>query len=141
MNASQSDTIESHYTIEDLAEAIFAGLKKAGKDLNNLKQEDLAPVDEFHIRGREATVELAQKLELDASTHLLDVGSGVGGAARYLASVYGCRVTGLDLTEAYCQVAQILTERIGLEWPHSININDVNSDSLVYGKVSKFDDL
>jgi hypothetical protein len=49
-----------------LAEAIFTGLKQAGKDLNNLKQKDLAPVDEFHIRGREETVELAQQLIIDS---------------------------------------------------------------------------
>jgi ubiquinone/menaquinone biosynthesis C-methylase UbiE len=97
-----------------LGEAILSGLKKAGKDPDHLQQEDLAPVDEFHIRGRKATVELAEQLRLDASKHVLDVGSGVGGASRYLASVYGCRVTGLDLTEAYCQVAQILADRMGL---------------------------
>ena len=114
MGALRDDTIAEHYTMQDLAEAIFTGLKQAGKDLNNLKQEDLAPVDEFHIRGREATVELAQQLDLNASKHILDVGSGVGGASRYLASAYGCRVTGLDLTEAYCQVAQLLADRIGL---------------------------
>jgi len=114
MGALRDDTIAEHYTMQDLAEAIFTGLKQAGKDLNNLKQEDLAPVDEFHIRGREATVELAQQLDLNASKHILDVGSGVGGASRYLASAYGCRVTGLDLTEAYCQVARLLADRIGL---------------------------
>ena len=114
MGTLRDDTIAEHYTMQDLAEAIFAGLKQAGKDLNNLKQEDLAPVDEFHIRGREATVELARQLDLNASKHILDVGSGVGGASRYLASACGCRVTGLDLTEAYCQVAQLLADRIGL---------------------------
>jgi ubiquinone/menaquinone biosynthesis C-methylase UbiE len=114
MGALRDDTIAEHYTMQDLAEAIFTGLKQAGKDLNNLKQEDLAPVDEFHIRGREATVELAQQLGLNASKHILDVGSGVGGASRYLASAYGCRVTGLDLTEAYCHVARLLADRVGL---------------------------
>jgi ubiquinone/menaquinone biosynthesis C-methylase UbiE len=114
MGALRDNTIAEHYTMQDLAEAIFTGLKQAGKDLNNLKQEDLAPVDEFHIRGREATVELAQQLGLNASKHILDVGSGVGGASRYLASAYGCRVTGLDLTEAYCHVARLLADRIGL---------------------------
>jgi len=114
MGALRDNTIAEHYTMQDLAEAIFTGLKQAGKDLNNLKQEDLAPVDEFHIRGREATVELAQQLGLNASKHILDVGSGVGGASRYLASAYGCRVTGLDLTETYCHVARLLADRIGL---------------------------
>jgi cyclopropane fatty-acyl-phospholipid synthase-like methyltransferase len=68
----------------------------------------------LHIRGREATAELAQQLRLDAAKHVLDVGSGLGGAARYLASAFGCRVTGLDLTEEYCRTAQALTDRLGL---------------------------
>lgn len=97
-----------------MGEAILSGLKKAGKDPDHLRQEDLAAVDEFHIRGRQATVELAEQLSLEASKHVLDVGSGIGGASRYLASVYGCQVTGLDLTEAYCQVAQMLADRLGL---------------------------
>jgi ubiquinone/menaquinone biosynthesis C-methylase UbiE len=114
MDDSQNKDVAEHYTKQNLGEAILAGLKKAGKDTDNLKQEDLAPIDEFHIRGREATVELAKQLNLDASKHVLDVGSGVGGASRYLASVYSYQVTGLDLTEEYCQVAQMLTDRIGL---------------------------
>lgn len=114
MDDLQHKDVVEHYTKQDLGEAILAGLKKGGKDPDNLKQEDLAPVDEFHIRGREATVELAKQLSLDASKNVLDVGSGIGGASRYLASVYGCRVTGLDLTEEYCRVAQMLADRIGL---------------------------
>jgi ubiquinone/menaquinone biosynthesis C-methylase UbiE len=114
MSDLQNKDVADHYTKQDLGEAILAALKKAGKDPDNLKQEDLAPVDEFHIRGREATVELSKQLALDVSKHVLDVGSGVGGASRYLASVYGCHITGLDLTEEYCRVAQMLADRIGL---------------------------
>ncbi len=106
--------IAEHYAKQNLGEAILTGLKKAGKNPHNLKQEDLAPVDEFHIRGRKATVELAEKLNLDASRRVLDLGSGLGGASRYLAAVYSCQVTGLDLTQEYCQAAQMLADRIGL---------------------------
>jgi MPBQ/MSBQ methyltransferase len=113
MDDLQNDVL-AHYTKQNLGEAILEGLKKAGKDPDNLKQEDLAAVDECHIRGREATVELGKQLNLEASKHVLDVGSGIGGASRYLASVYRCQVTGLDLSEEYCQVAQMLTDSIGL---------------------------
>jgi SAM-dependent methyltransferase len=113
MDDLQNDVV-AHYTKQNLGEAILEGLKKAGKDPDNLKQEDLAAVDEFHIRGREATVELGKQLNLEASKHVLDVGSGIGGASRYLASVYRCQVTGLDLSEEYCQVAQMLADSIGL---------------------------
>lgn len=51
---------------------------------------------------------------MKADIQLLDVGSGLGGPARTLAAEFGCRVTGLDLTEEFCQVATMLTERVGL---------------------------
>src|SRR5207253_92070 len=62
----------------------------------------------------QATVDLAAQLELGPQTHVLDVGCGIGGPSRYLASVHGCHVTGLDLTEEYCRVSTILAERTGL---------------------------
>lgn len=111
---AQDGNIQGHYGRAGLEETILAALQAAGKDLHNLKLEDLAPIDEFHIRGREATRELASRIELNSRHKVLDVGSGVGGASRYLASEYGCQVVGLDLTEEYCRVARSLAERLGL---------------------------
>jgi len=76
-----------------------------GKDPGCLTPVDLAPV-EFHSRGREATVELVNRAELVAGLHVLDVGRGLGGSARYLAHERKCRGTGIDLTEQYVEVAQ-----------------------------------
>ncbi len=106
--------VVEHYTRGDLAEAVLAALEAAGKDPANLRPEDTAPVDEFHIRGREATLELAGSLDLSPTKVVLDVGSGLGGAARCLAATFGCRVVGLDLTEEYCRVAGMLAARVGL---------------------------
>ncbi|MEE9221125.1 MAG: methyltransferase domain-containing protein [candidate division NC10 bacterium] len=114
MADSTDSRVEEHYTHRDLAAAIFEALAAAGKNVNNLTLQDLAPVDEFHVRGQEATAELARAARLDATMHVLDVGSGVGGPSRYLAAEFGCRVTGLDLTEEYCRTAQVLADRIGL---------------------------
>jgi ubiquinone/menaquinone biosynthesis C-methylase UbiE len=111
---SLDGNVQEHYTRRDLRADVLSALTAAGKDVDHLKAEDLAPIDEFHIRGREATIELAQYLRLDASKHVVDVGSGLGGASRYLASEFGCHVTGLDLTEEYCRVAQMLADRVGL---------------------------
>ena len=110
----QPETIVENYSQSNLTETILAALVSAGKNLDQLSAEDLVAVDEFHVRGREATVDLAGKLGLDSSMQVLDIGSGIGGAARYLASVYGCRVTGVDLTEDYCNTATQLSERVGL---------------------------
>lgn len=113
MNSLDSN-IQEHYGRQGLYEAILEALTAAGKDINQLKPEDLAPIDEFHIRGREATRELASQVQLNSKHKVLDVGSGVGGASRFLALEYGCRVTGLDLSEEYCRVAQSLANRLGL---------------------------
>jgi ubiquinone/menaquinone biosynthesis C-methylase UbiE len=112
--SSPADHIQQHYTRQHLGQAILSALADVGKDLDHLKPDDLAPVDEFHIRGRAATRELAQPLQLDSAKHVLDVGSGLGGASRYLACTFGCRVTGLDLTPEYVRVAQMLADRLGL---------------------------
>lgn len=106
--------VEEHYSLSNLEEAILAGLAAAGKDLDHLQPADLAPVDEFHVRGRQATMEMAEALNLAPGAQVLDAGCGLGGAARYLASTYGCQVTGLDLTDAYVRVARRLSERTGL---------------------------
>lgn len=105
--------VARHYAHGSLAEAVLAALAVAGKNVDALTPEDLAPIDEFHVRGREATAELGRGLGLRPEMHVLDVGSGIGGPSRHLAEVYGCRITGIDLTEEFCAVAAMLAERIG----------------------------
>jgi ubiquinone/menaquinone biosynthesis C-methylase UbiE len=114
MSTRVNEAIQTHYTRTDLGNAILAALEKAGKDTNRLSPEDLAPVDEFHIRGRAATLELARAAGLDSKKRVLDVGSGVGGTSRCLAKEFGCRVTGIDLTDEYCRTAAMLSAKIGL---------------------------
>jgi ubiquinone/menaquinone biosynthesis C-methylase UbiE len=109
-----NEAIQTHYTRADLGDVILAALEKAGKDVHHLSPEDLAPIDEFHIRGRAATLELARAAQLDATKRVLDVGSGVGGTSRCLAKEFGCHVTGIDLTDEYCRAAAMLSARIGL---------------------------
>lgn len=109
-----NEAVQTHYTRADLGDVILAALEKADKDLTRLTPEDLAPIDQFHIRGRTATLELARAAGLHAAMHVLDVGSGVGGTSRCLAKAFGCRVTGIDLTDEYCQAAAMLTARTGL---------------------------
>jgi MPBQ/MSBQ methyltransferase len=104
--------VEAHYSQaspHDLAGAILAGL---GEQVPSV--ENLAPADEFHIRGLAATQEMAARLKLTPATRVLDVGSGLGGPARWLAATYGCQVTGIDLTAAFCAAAEALSARLGL---------------------------
>ena len=129
-----NDTIQAHYTRSDLGSAILAALQKSGKDLDRLAPEDLAPVDEFHIRGRAATLELARAAGLDSSRRVLDVGSGIGGTSRCLAREFGCRVTGTDLTEEYCPTAAMLSSRIGLE--HLVDYRQGDATNLPFADAS-----
>lgn len=106
-------TVEQHYTLGSLAEAIDAGLRAAGVDPQRPTLADLAPVDEFHIGGRAATADLLEQLALPPGSRVLDIGCGLGGASRFLAE-RGFEVTGIDLTAEYIAVAQSLAERTGL---------------------------
>ena len=107
--------IVSHYAPPDLTRIILQALAVAGKDPARLSPEDLAPIDEFHIRGRLATKELARQVCLGPGKQVLDVGCGLGGASRYLALEFDCRVTGIDLTGEYCRVANLLASGLGLQ--------------------------
>lgn len=114
MQTRINEAIQTHYTRADLGDVILTALEKAGKDVNCLTPEDLAPIDQFHILGRSATLELARTAGLDAAKHVLDVGSGVGGTSRCLAKEFGCHVTGIDLTDEYCRAAAMLSAKTGL---------------------------
>jgi len=106
--------VETHYTRDDLGEAILAALRAAGKDIDHLTPDDLAPVDEFHGGQRPATVRLAELVGFAGTERVLDVGSGLGGPSRFLAGRYGCRVSGIDLTAEFVRVAEMLTRLTGL---------------------------
>ena len=110
-----TDHVARHYSENrELAGLIKQNLRNAGKDVDKLTTADLAIIDEFHIRGRKATLELAAQMNLETDSHVVDIGSGLGGPARTLAETYGCRVTGIDLTEAFCDAATAMSDWVGL---------------------------
>jgi SAM-dependent methyltransferase len=107
--------VATHYTRGALLPAFLDALKQMGKNPDRLAAMDLATGDEFHLGWLPATAALAKNLGLAPGMHVLDVGSGVGGPARYFAEAHKCRVTGIDLTEEFVQVAADLTRRCALE--------------------------
>jgi ubiquinone/menaquinone biosynthesis C-methylase UbiE len=109
-----ADDIERHYARGGLADRLLAALAEAGKDIDRLTTADLAPLDQFHSRRLRATEELAAMLAPAPGDALIDIGSGLGGPARYLAEVCGCRVSGIDLTADFVTAASELTRRVGL---------------------------
>ncbi len=112
--SERDERIARQYQVENLAERILSRLEEAGRDLEALTPRDLAPVDEFHMRGPSATAELATLGGLERGHRVLDIGCGLGGSARFLASQHGCEVTGVDVTASYCSAARELSLRLGL---------------------------
>lgn len=109
-----TEAVAAHYGRQGLGERILAALKAAGKDIEHLTPDDLAPVDEFHTGQRNATKRLAELAGVTGRERVLDIGSGIGGPSRYLAQAFGCTVTGIDLTAEFVAVATMLAGRTGL---------------------------
>jgi sarcosine/dimethylglycine N-methyltransferase len=115
MNEDRDDkSVGEHHGRRDRASAILTALRATGKDPAALTIEDLAPIDQLHARGSEATLELARLAGITAGMRVLDVGGGLGGPARTLASAFGCSVEVLALTEEFCRAGEMLTARTGL---------------------------
>jgi len=106
--------VARHYAQSELTRTVLDALRAAGKDVEALDAAELSPVDEFHTGWAPQTVEMAKTLGLAPGVAVLDVGSGIGGPARYFARAYGADVTGVDLTPAFVELATELTARTGL---------------------------
>jgi sarcosine/dimethylglycine N-methyltransferase len=104
------DGVREHYAADGLTQRLQSAL---GPETQPLNPQQLAPLDQFHTRGLAATADLARLVEINANMSVLDIGSGVGGPARFLAATYGCRVTGVDLSESFVEAARYLTSRTG----------------------------
>lgn len=111
---SNDKTVSNHYAHGSLLNAIQAAIAKLGKTVDRVTIEDLAPVDEFHIGGRLATEHFLEQLNFNGQKHVLDVGCGLGGAARFAASKYHSTVTGIDITEEYIDTGNALCEWVSL---------------------------
>ena len=106
-------SLKQHYQRPNLSAIISDALQAAGKQIAS--HEDTAALDEFHIRGRDATRELARLAGLTSGDDVLDLGCGLGGPARRLAAEFGCRVTGIDVMAEYIEAADMLTQMVGLQ--------------------------
>jgi sarcosine/dimethylglycine N-methyltransferase len=107
------DGVRDHYRATGLTQRLKAALAAFGPEDRRLTPQELGALDQFHTRGLAATADLTKLAEITSGSLVLDVGSGVGGPARFLAQAYGCRVTGVDLSEPFVDAARYLTERTG----------------------------
>lgn len=121
---TNANAIADHWDRGDVYGLIVSALNKMSKPLEDLTVEDLAPVDHFHARGFPATVELADRLPIKAHQHIIDIGCGLGGPARYIAQRFQCSVSGVDITESFVEAANKLTALVRMEGQVKIEHGD-----------------
>jgi len=107
-------SLNDHYGQPDLSGKIRQAYERLDLKPEEVTREDLANLDEIHIRGREATLELGKLAGLEPGMRVLDVGCGIGGPARTLAAEFGCEVMGLEIVGEFCRAAAMLTEWVGM---------------------------
>jgi SAM-dependent methyltransferase len=110
------------YTETDLVATIE---RLAGVELDALSREQRDQFDQFHAGGTEAVDRVLRSLDLKPGRSVLDVGSGLGGPARHVATSSGCTVVGVDITRAYVDTAIALTRAAGLEGQVGFVCSDV----------------
>lgn len=128
------DAIKHSYERANLVELLRDALLNTVSGDNPLSIKDLAPLDHFHSRGIQATKELANALTITSESKILDIGSGLGGPARYLAATFGCHVDGIDLTQSYVDAAKYLSELVGLS--QRVSFQCANALALPYDDCS-----
>jgi len=103
--------VQAHWTRAGVLARINAALTKLGHDPQNLNPEILATLEHLHSGGFATTRDQVKRIALTDESRVLDVGCGIGGPARYLAHMYGCRVDGIDLAPELIETGRVLTER------------------------------
>jgi SAM-dependent methyltransferase len=108
--------LEAHYSARDIEARILAAIRAAGLNPEQrLSPEALGALDHFHTGGPRASRELLELSQIRADDRVLDIGAGLGGSARLLASTLGCRVDCVDLSLDYCAGAMLLNRLTGLD--------------------------
>lgn len=108
----------------DRVEADLAALGVGPDDA--VRVDQLTSFDQFHYEGTAAVDDSAVALRLGPGSRVLDIGSGLGGPARYLADRVGCTVTALELQPELHEAGRRLTERSGMV----DQVSHVNGDIL-----------
>src|SRR5256885_17004021 len=114
MSGSDAPATNAYWGRDRLEEKILDALAAAGKNVDALTIDDLAPADQFHGGGKGATERLARLAGLKPGTRVLDVGGGLGGPAPTLARQFGSRLPLLDFNQADARTGAALTARLGL---------------------------
>ena len=122
-----NDSVAQHYGNDGIVSRITSALEEAGFDINELEPDVFAGADEFHIGGRKGSEFVADALDIQPGQLVLDIGSGIGGPARYIANTLGVKVEGIDLTPEFVEAASEITEMVGMTEQVSFQVGSATS--------------
>jgi len=131
---STNKIISEHYRHGNLIKAILDAITRLGKTIDTVTIEDLSAVDEFHIGGRRATEHFLSQLNFSEEDNILDVGCGLGGAARYAAKHFSVSVTGVDVTAEYIETGNTLSNWVKLD--SRVNLQQASATSMSFPDAS-----
>ncbi len=112
MNTEES--VVAHYSRSNVQEQLLGIIRSAGGNPEKFSPDELHGADQLHIGGAGATARVATRAGINAGSHVLDLGSGLGGVSRHVAHEFGANVHGIDLTPQFVSAARSLAERTGL---------------------------
>ena len=122
-----TNSVAQHYGNDGIVSRIVSALADAGFDTNDLEPNVFAGADEFHIGGRKGSEYVAKALDIKPSQRLLDIGSGIGGPARFIANTLDVTVEGIDLTPEFVEAAVEITEMVGMTEQVSFQVGSATS--------------
>jgi SAM-dependent methyltransferase len=109
-------SLDAHYAARDIEARILAAVRAAGLNPEQrLSPEDLGALDHFHTGGLRASRELLELAQIRADDRVLDIGAGLAGAARMIASTLGCRIDCLEMSPDYRAGAALLNKLTALD--------------------------
>jgi len=109
-------SLEAHYSARDIEARILTALRAAGLNPEQrLSPDALGALDHFHTGGLRVSRELMELAQIRAEDRVLDIGAGLAGPARMLASAVRCHVDCLEMSADFCAGAALLNRLTGLE--------------------------
>lgn len=152
--------LDEHYSARDIETRILAAIRAAGLNPEQrLAPAELGALDHFHTGGVRASRELLALAQIRGEHRVLDIGAGLAGPARLLASECGCRIDCVELSADFCAGAVLLNRLTGLDdrievhrgsalalpfpdgtfdvvWMQNVGMNIANKEKL-YGEIHR----
>lgn len=136
---SKRNSVESHYTIGNLLQTIENAIPKLGKTLETVTNEEFSLIDELHVGGLEATIKLFDMIQFSKNDHIIDLGCGLGGPARYVAETFSSKVIGIDLTDEFISTGNQISKwlrvenQVDLQLGNALTLSQFNNHSFDAG--------